>query len=114
MTEDVPADVVAKENLMETPTPEPSGRVPDELIDELHGANQKFHEARVHLEEQMDGTEHRHQERVDAAASDVREAEQKLEAVSDQISQTLHADPANPPPTPPPGTDARSVRTDNQ
>jgi hypothetical protein len=66
--------------------------VPDELMKELHGANEHFHRARETLETEMEGAEYRHQERVDAATENVRVAEREVEEVSGKISKQLHPD----------------------
>jgi hypothetical protein len=67
-----------------------SDRVPDELLDQLHAANQRLHESREQLEEALDGDEMRHQERVDAAADQLRRAQHDWEEVDRKIHDTLH------------------------
>ncbi len=75
------------------PHPEEDLRtVPNELMDKLHEANQKFGEARKDLEEKMDASEYRHQERVNESAARIREIEKQVEEVSEQISKKLHAE----------------------
>jgi hypothetical protein len=71
-------------------TTEPVSPVPDQLMDDLHKANQRFHAARVELEHQMDGSEQSHQERVSAASEGVQAAEREVEAVTEQIGKSLH------------------------
>ncbi|HEY8751826.1 MAG TPA: hypothetical protein VIM11_27845 [Tepidisphaeraceae bacterium] len=77
---------------MASNTPEPAAPVPDQLMDELHKANQKFHEARVELEHQMEGSEDHHQQRVDSASEGLRAAERQVEAVTEQIDKSLHGE----------------------
>lgn len=78
---------------MEAPSPSPPHpphqRVPDELLQKLHDANQKLHESKEHLERQMAGTEFRHQERVNEAEGRFRSAEREIEEVTDQIEPYL-------------------------
>jgi predicted NodU family carbamoyl transferase len=73
-------------------SPKPAGPLPDELMEQLHRANHHFHEARKNLEAQMEGTEYRHQDRVDAAAEGVRAAEREVEEVTDRIAKEMHGD----------------------
>lgn len=63
--------------------------VSEELIAQLHDATSRFHEARRRLEEQMDGVEHRHQERVDIAGAEVRRIEREIEDLSAKIHNAL-------------------------
>lgn len=68
---------------------ESSAGVPEDLINELHRASEHFHESRQHLEEAMDGSNYRHQERVNAAGEELKQAEKKLEEVEEQIKKKL-------------------------
>ena len=47
-------------------------RVPEELIQRLHAANQRLKEARVALEEAMDQSLYRHEERLEQANGQLR------------------------------------------
>ena len=76
---------------MPTRPTKPAGPVPEELMNQLHEANDHFHRAREHLEAQMEGSEFRHQERVDNAAEKVRSAEREVEDASERIGQELRA-----------------------
>ncbi len=71
-----------------------AGPVPDDLMDKLHKANDRFHQAREQLEAQMNGVEFRHQERVNNASEAVRVAEREVEEVSDRIGQELRSQQA--------------------
>lgn len=64
-------------------------RVPEELIQNLHEANKGFHDARTHLEEALDGTEPRHQERVDDAGEKFNRAEQTVEDADAKIRAAI-------------------------
>jgi hypothetical protein len=82
------------------PTPPPptaAEKVPDKLVDELHGATQKFHDARKDLEAEMETPDFAYQERVDRAANKVREAEQEVEKIEDRIADKIHPAPASEP-----------------
>jgi hypothetical protein len=68
-------------------------RVPDELIQRLHAANQRLEEARAALGEAMDQSLYRHEERVEQANGDLRSAEGAVEAISDEIHKALQAMP---------------------
>lgn len=72
----------------------PAGPVPNDLMDQLHKANDHFHQAREQLEAQMNGVEFRHQERVNSASEAVRVAEREVEEVSDRIGQELRSQKA--------------------
>jgi hypothetical protein len=69
--------------------PQPSSHELEQLIQELHRATERFHHSRMELEKWMDASEYRHQERVDAAEEQLRQAESELEQVNDRISQAL-------------------------
>jgi hypothetical protein len=71
---------------------EPSAQVPEELMQQLHQATERFHAARQELEQQMAGTEDRHQERLTTAADHLRDAERDLEQVEQRIKQALAGD----------------------
>ena len=78
-----------------------SGPLPDELMDQFHKANDRFHEARMNLEAQMAGIDHRHNQRVEQAADAVHAAELEVEEITDKISKELHADSPGPQPESP-------------
>ncbi len=79
---------------------ESSSIVPEELMRQFHQANEHFQHCREQLEQSMDGSEFRHQERVEAATNELRQAEGELERVEGQIREVLvsHAprSPASP------------------
>ena len=64
-------------------------RVPDELMDRLHRATDRFHESREHLEAALAGSEFRHQDRVNAAGEELREAEREIERIENEIRAIL-------------------------
>jgi hypothetical protein len=62
--------------------------VPDELMDQLHKANDTFREARRCLESELNGT--RQQDRIKTAADGLRAAERDVEEITEQIQKKLH------------------------
>ena len=66
-----------------TPTP-----VPEDLMDQLHKANDTFRDARKNLESELNGA--RQQDRVRAAADGLRAAELDVEQITEQIQKKLH------------------------
>jgi hypothetical protein len=64
--------------------------IPEELIQRLHDATERFQLARQDLERSMAGSEYRHQERVDQAGERLREAERELEQIDGAIKSALH------------------------
>jgi hypothetical protein len=64
-------------------------RVPDEMLDRLHRATEHFHVSREQLETVLAGSEFRHQERVDAATAELRQAEREIEQVEAEIRSVL-------------------------
>ena len=63
--------------------------VPEELMDQLHKANDTFRDARKSLESELNGT--RQQDRIKTAADALRAAERDVEQITEQIQQKLHA-----------------------
>ncbi len=68
------------------PNPQP---VPEELLGKLREANDRFHNGREQVEAAMDGTEYRHQERINQAEEQLRQAEHEVEEVERQINDEL-------------------------
>jgi hypothetical protein len=66
-----------------------SAKVPEQLMKRLHDATEHFHECKMLLEQAMDSSEYRHQERINTAAERLREAESQVEAIEEQIHQAL-------------------------
>jgi predicted nucleic acid-binding Zn-ribbon protein len=72
------------------PPPNPEAKpVPEELLGQLHEANDRFHKGREQVEAAMDGTEYRHQERINQAAEELRRAEREVEEVEQRIEEEL-------------------------
>ena len=69
--------------------PESPPRVPDDLLAQLDQANHRFHEARQHLDKAMDDAEFRHQERIDQAEEEFRQAERGLEELTRKIDAAM-------------------------
>jgi hypothetical protein len=74
---------------MEEQTRTPAPKLPDELLDQLHKANEHFHESKKQLDHAIDGTEYRHQERVNDATNEIRNAEHEAEEVDKKIHEAL-------------------------
>jgi len=62
--------------------------VPEELMDQLHKANDTFCDARKNLESELNGT--RQDDRIRTAADSLRAAERDVEEITDQIQKKLH------------------------
>jgi polyhydroxyalkanoate synthesis regulator phasin len=65
-------------------------RVDDSLMREMHDANEHFHTSKQALEKTMSDTDYGHQERVDRAIEQVREAERQVEEISGKIHDALN------------------------
>ena len=63
----------------------PDAHLRDELMDELHRANERFHQSRLEWEHWLAAAEFRHDERVDAAREKLRDAEREVQAVEERI-----------------------------
>jgi succinate dehydrogenase/fumarate reductase flavoprotein subunit len=72
---------------------ETSAQIPQELMQQLHQATERFHAARQEMEHWMDASEFRHQERLSQAADHLRDAERELESVEARIKQALSNSP---------------------
>jgi len=74
----------------QSPPPNPEFKpVPEELLGQLHDANDRFHKGREQVEAAMDGTEYRHQERINQAEEELVRAERQVEEVERQIQEEL-------------------------
>ena len=69
-----------------------NAQVPEALMQKLHDANTRFHNARSHLEETMGGSQYRHQERVNQSEDEFRQAEREVEEIEKEIRQFLGQD----------------------
>jgi hypothetical protein len=67
-----------------------TAQVPEELIQQLHQATDRFHAAREELERWMAASEYRHQQRIAAAGERLRDAEREVEEIEKRISDLLH------------------------
>jgi hypothetical protein len=66
-------------------------RLPENVLQQLHDANNELHHARVEYEKALNNTEFRHQERVEQAAHRLRDREQRLDEITAVIDQRLRA-----------------------
>jgi chromosome segregation ATPase len=84
---------MAEPNLPKTDVSAPKAQlpetVPEELLEKLHEANQRFSSARHHREEAIDSASPETFER-DKAAQEIRDAEANVEKVTDEIDRDLH------------------------
>jgi chromosome segregation ATPase len=67
--------------------------VPEELMEQLHRAAERFHECRQQLEQWMDSSEYRHQERIDAATEQLRQAERQWRKSRSRSEALLGSEP---------------------
>ena len=67
----------------------PEPRVREELLGELHRANERLHASKQEWEKWTASSEYRHQERVDEAMNKVREAEREVERVEERIAEVM-------------------------
>jgi F0F1-type ATP synthase membrane subunit b/b' len=66
-------------------------RLPEDLLQQLHDANDQLHDARVEFEKALNNSGYRHQERIDQAAERLREAERYVEEITAKIDRRLRA-----------------------
>ena len=71
------------------PDPPRVNRVPDELLQQLHEANARFHRAKEQLEGAMNNTDFAHQHHLNQAESEMREAERVVEEIDRRIRAEL-------------------------
>jgi hypothetical protein len=64
-------------------------KVPDELLQKLHQANQQFHQAKQVLEATMGDDQMDHQKRFDLAEEQLRVAEREVEKITMEIQGSL-------------------------
>jgi flagellar hook-basal body complex protein FliE len=74
-------------------------RVPDELLAQLHAANQKFHEAKQRLEQTMAETQEDHLHRVADQMQKFRQAEAEMEEISRKIKADYTSKETSAPPS---------------
>jgi hypothetical protein len=63
--------------------------VPDDLHQQLHDANERFHSAKQNLEEAMDEAEYDHGEHVRRRLEQFRKVEREIEALNAKIKEVL-------------------------
>jgi polyhydroxyalkanoate synthesis regulator phasin len=69
--------------------------VSGDLMRELHEANEHFHKSKHLLEQVMGGSDYQHQEKVDHAGQQLREAERRVEEINRKIHESLKPPPAS-------------------
>ena len=70
---------------MDSPPP----HVPDELMQQLHDATERFHQHKKNLEAKQNEAEYSHQEHVDRASDELKAAERELEEINRKISDAM-------------------------
>jgi protein subunit release factor A len=63
--------------------------VPEDLIRQLDAANQRFSQAKQHLEAAVESTGFDHQESIEKRTEEFRAAERELEEITRQIEKVL-------------------------
>ncbi len=71
--------------------PQVDNYIPEDLMLELHNAVEHFAKSQKMLEDAMQSTEFRHQDRIDTATQEVRTAETEIEKVNFKIDDFLYA-----------------------
>lgn len=61
--------------------------IPEELLRQLHDANEHFRHSRQEVERAMEGSEFRHQERLTNAGDKLREAEREVQTAEERIKK---------------------------
>ena len=61
----------------------------DNLVEQLHRANEQLHQARLDWEHTLDASEFRHQERVDVAWQKLLDLEHGVEELTQQIQTSF-------------------------
>ncbi len=69
-------------------------KVPDDLLQKLHQANERFHAAKLQLEKASGDSELSHQKGLDKAEEEVRLAEREVEQVTLEIHGSMKPTPA--------------------
>jgi hypothetical protein len=67
----------------------PPASMLEDLVQQLHQANARFHDSKVEWEKWLLASEYRHEERVEAAREQLRAAEQEIEAIEERIKKAL-------------------------
>ena len=67
----------------------PASNEINDLLRELHDATERLGQSRREVEKWMEASEYRHQERVDAAEAQFREAEKEVEKIDTKIRRAM-------------------------
>jgi hypothetical protein len=63
--------------------------VPEELLQQLHAAHERFHAAREKLKGAMDAADYDHVRHVDAHYTELRAAEKLVEELDEKVQEIL-------------------------
>lgn len=72
-------------------------KIPEDLLQKLHAATERFHRAREAMEKSVGDAEYSHQQRIDQATEQMRVAEREVE----EITMRIHGSLTPPPPIEP-------------
>jgi hypothetical protein len=64
-------------------------KIPDALMQKLHGAHQRLHEARQSFDAAEEATKMWHQKQVDIATDQFRAAEHEVEEINAEIAESI-------------------------
>jgi hypothetical protein len=63
--------------------------VPEELLQQLHAAHERFHAAKEALKGAMDSTDYDHGQHVKDRYADLRKAEKEVEELNEKVQEIL-------------------------
>lgn len=64
-------------------------QIPEGLLAQFHNANERFREARLHLEEAMGDTNYDHRSLLDERQRELKRVEDEVEEISSKIRRRL-------------------------
>lgn len=67
--------------------------VSEDLMKRMHDANARLHDARLGVERAMEGSDYRHQQRVNDAEDHLQKVQKDLEEIDRAIQAALHPSP---------------------
>ena len=68
-------------------------QIPEELLQKLHDATERFHQAKKSLDTATSASEFHHQQSIDKATEELRTAERQVEEITMQIHGSLKPPP---------------------
>ena len=64
-------------------------KVPDELLQQLHSAHERFHASKESLEKAMADSEYDHRQHVAERMAEVQKIEQEVEDLNEKVQEIL-------------------------